>query len=226
VFNTLPTILFTATFPRIAKEMQNPNPGPGGIVPTLYTVGVKFLFFIAAPLVAGALFLGDQIVLLLFKQDFVESIVVLKILIFATGFEFINIYAAGFLLAANLQKKLVVLQLSALAVNVLVNLILIPRYAHVGAAVATLVSYLLVLVVSLVMMHRRVCRLTEKRFFIQGLTASIAMLGFLAIGPRNLFLAIGSGALVYAGVLFLTGGIRMEDFRLLRPAKNRNGASS
>jgi O-antigen/teichoic acid export membrane protein len=216
VFTTLPMILVTATFPRIANEAHHQKTVSDGIIPTLYTTGFKLLFFAALPLITGILFLGDKIVLMLFGSEFVESIVVLKILIFATGFEFINIFVAGFLMAVNLQKKLVVLQLSALAVNVLINLALIPRYAHIGASIATLVSYLLVLIVGLVWMHKHVCGLKEKRFFFQGSAASLVMLAFLCIGPRNVFLAVGSAAAVYGGVLFLLGGIRIQDLRLFR----------
>jgi O-antigen/teichoic acid export membrane protein len=216
VFATLPTILVTAMFPRIANQAQKKNAESGGIIPTLYTVGFKLLFFVAVPLIIGTLFLGDKIVLMLFGGEYVQSIIILKILIFATGFEFINIFVAGFLMATHYQKELVVIQLSALAVNVLLNILLIPGYGHVGAAIATVASYLLVLIVGLYLMHTRICGLTEKRFLLKGVAASMVMLVYLWMGPHNVFLAIGSAAAVYGVVLFLLGGIRVEDLKLLR----------
>jgi O-antigen/teichoic acid export membrane protein len=49
-------------------------------------------------------------------------------------------YHAYVLLAANKQRVDLVLNIAMSLVNIALNLVLIPRYSHLGAAVATLIS--------------------------------------------------------------------------------------
>lgn len=98
---------------------------------TLMSVSLALLIsFIATPLVT-----------LIFGQSFSPAGPVLALHIWAGVLVFGSYARQRWILAENLQAKEVWLNLSGAAMNVLFNLILIPRYGSLGAALATILSY-------------------------------------------------------------------------------------
>jgi O-antigen/teichoic acid export membrane protein len=84
---------------------------------------------------------SDLIVRIVFGADFTSSGRLLRILIWSEYSVFFGAIVVHVLLAKNLQKFLVYPTVIGAAANVLLNLILIPRYGASGSAWATVVSY-------------------------------------------------------------------------------------
>jgi len=111
----------------------------------------------AAGLVAGNGILFSKIVIdLFFGPDYQTSVTVLEILMIGIPAAFIITYLHTFFIAIHLEKSLAALYAVGLVINIGINGLLIPRYSHVGAAIATvIVEYLLVVTLLHVLRRRR-----------------------------------------------------------------------
>jgi O-antigen/teichoic acid export membrane protein len=116
---------------------------------------------------------------------------------------------------------LTLLQAGALILNVVVNLILIPRYGHVGAATATLLSRGIIFIVCFGWVFKQL-RLTELRPLGLCLISTAMMAAFLTFVKVGLFFSIGLSMLIFGGVLYLMGGIRMEEVMVIRRGETRS----
>ena len=188
-------------------------------VQNIFQIGFKYLFYVAVPMLVGTVFLADKMILF-FGEGFADAAAALRILIFAAGVDFFSVFFAGFLMAWNRQRDLTLLQAGALILNVVVNLILIPRYGHVGAAAATMLSRGIIFIVCFLWVFKRL-RLTELRPLGLCLISTAVMAAFLAYVKIGLFFSIGLSILIFGGVLYLMGGIRMEEVMVIRRGETR-----
>ncbi|MBZ0288686.1 MAG: polysaccharide biosynthesis C-terminal domain-containing protein, partial [Anaerolineae bacterium] len=107
----------------------------------------KLAFFTAAisiPLALTFAIFADAITIPLFGTDFRPTADVLRLLIvYAAASMTGNVFAQG-LLVQNRQRRLLGVRASGLALNIVLNTLLIPRLGVVGAAVASLCAEMLV----------------------------------------------------------------------------------
>ena len=108
----------------------------------------KFFMVLVLPIVVGTLFLADDIVKLIGGASFSASGNVLRILIFALGFIFFGNFFNAILIAGGKQKKLMWALLIAALVNISFNLWWIPRFSYWAAAVTSVVTEGLVVVLT------------------------------------------------------------------------------
>ncbi len=103
----------------------------------LYDIMVLLSVSIALPMT----FLSTSLVVQIFGKAYVASGTILAIHIWASVFVFLGVANGKWFLAEN--RQILSFQRTALGavVNIVVNLILIPNYGAVGAAVATVFSY-------------------------------------------------------------------------------------
>lgn len=210
VMNVIPMVLMNATFPRISQQ--------SGVndreVESIYQIGFKYLFYIAVPMIVGVQFLAKDIVLF-FGDEFARSAPALRVLVFSAGIDFFSVFFAGFLIAWNMQRRLTFLQAGALILNFSANLILIPSLEHVGAALATVLSRGLIFVVCFIWLAKRIPSLPWRSMLL-GLLATAVMAGFLVIFKPILIVSLAISAILVGVVLFLTGGIRLDEILLIR----------
>jgi O-antigen/teichoic acid export membrane protein len=209
VLDIIPTILVTATFPRISRGLKDKISNED--VSIIYSVGFKYLFYLAIPLIVGTLFIGDKIILLLYGDEFQNAGVVFRILIFAAAFNFFNIFFSGFLYAWNKQKELTYLQIGSIFLNVLFNLLLIPKYNQLGPAIASVISHGFGFIVGFLMIHRKLYHM-QTADLIKPLFASAIMAGFLYFSRITLLLVI----------LYVTGGIRLDEILIIKKSGTSN----
>jgi PST family polysaccharide transporter len=86
-------------------------------------------------------FAGRPLVQLLFGTEFSASTPVLQIHIWAGVFIFMRALLSRWLLAEDLLRFSLLTHVAGAVMNVALNLMLIPRYGAIGAAVATVISY-------------------------------------------------------------------------------------
>jgi len=210
----IPTVLFTSTFPRLSRSYISDK----AYVEKIYTIGFKYLFYIAFPVVVGTLFLAPDI-MSLFGPDFAPSVTVLRIVIFAAGFNFFNIFTGGLLIASNRQKDVLKVQIGGLLLNLVINFILIPKYAQIGASIATFVSYGSVLAVTLVITHKSVCRLNQKNFFWKGMVSTSFMALFISFVHIAFVLRFVFAVTIYFIVLLIIKGIDFNELLHVKKIK-------
>ncbi len=207
----IPNIVMTVTLPRISSASRKDE----GEVSKIYRLGLKYLFYLAVPMVVGTLFLADDMVVFLFGEQYMPGADALRVLIFAVGFDFFNVFFAVFLIAWNRKRSLALLQTGALLLNIVLNGVLIPSYAHVGAATASVVSKVLLFGVAFVLVYRRLGR-PEFGPLLKGIAAALVMVLFLSYVHVHVFVSIGLAVMIYLLVLFIIGGIRPDEILVFK----------
>ena len=174
------------------------------------------LLVIALPLSVGLWLLADPLIAFIYRGQFVESAVILRMLALLVAPLFLN-YLIGFLLNAIDKQGLFTLSGGMAAIlNILLNLFLIPLYAHKGAALATIITQFINLVFISWLAARSgyavaFHRLVPKPFIAAGIMG--LALWWLPAMPMVGLVAIGG--LLYLAILLFLDGIPKEEFELV-----------
>ena len=132
----VPQSLCLALYPQVVQASHDN-------VAHLRSIGRETLRYLGAavlPAAIAATLAGDRILELLYGTEFAPATGTLAVLIWAVvPFAWVR-YHAYVLVATDRQRVDLVLNVGLSAVNVVLNLMLIPRFGHLGAAVATLIA--------------------------------------------------------------------------------------
>jgi len=204
---TIPSIFMGSVFPLISRYIKE---GDARFKESFKT-SFDFMLMLAIPLVIGIFLLAKPIVYLVLGPEFSGSVVVLKYLIFAVLIIFLGTIMGNFVVAANLQKKLVWVYLFSVFFNIIGNLILIPRYSYIGSSVATIATEFLVCSCAYIIVYKNLGLVPRLGILFKTLIAgSIMGLILYHFNGINLFLLIIIGSAMYFVVLYLIGGIKKE----------------
>jgi O-antigen/teichoic acid export membrane protein len=164
----------------------------------------KLFLILVVPIVVGTMFLADGIILLIGGGQFNESGAVLRILIFALVAIFFGVLSNNILIAGNQQRKLLYISGLAAILNVVLNIIFIPKFSYIAAAYISSLTEIFVAVASLAFVYKtmkyypRIGRVWG--IFLAGAVMAAAL--FLMRG-QNFFLAALVSAAVYFTVLWI-----------------------
>ncbi len=104
---------------------------------------IESMIFLAAPLLVGGIVLAVKIIDFIYDPSFFPAILAFQILLAGHVVQFLASPFSHTLLIANHQKKLFFIALFSTLLNVVLNLILIPKYSLYGAAIATFSAFML-----------------------------------------------------------------------------------
>ncbi len=108
----------------------------------------------AVLLICASVFYKNEIMLLLYKQHEIESGRILSILVFCF-FAMSSNYIFGTLLTANGSLKYMnIMAFTAVSVNILLNIYLIPKYKAAGAAYSSVATQFFTAMVQIILSHR------------------------------------------------------------------------
>lgn len=138
VWYFLPVIVTTSLFPELVKSKQVGEKVYRSAFQKVY----DFLVWTAMPVVLALTFLAGPVIRMLYGDAYAGGGIILAVLIWSSPFAFTRELYGKWLVSEELTKFYMLAHGSGAAINVLLNLYLIPRYEGVGAAVATLVSYM------------------------------------------------------------------------------------
>jgi len=133
----IPIIIARSVFPAIVESKQKGKYLYDLRMEQLYSLMVWTALFIAFPVT----FLSPVIIRALYGAQYIESVLVLKIHIWAGIFAFLGVALSKYLVTENLTKINFLITVVGMITNVILNIFLIPRYGVKGAAIATVVSY-------------------------------------------------------------------------------------
>ncbi|MBI4090222.1 MAG: flippase, partial [Candidatus Kerfeldbacteria bacterium] len=115
---------------------------------------LRYLIIFSVPIVVGVFILAEPFVTKLFNRVYLAAVDPLRIMILALPFIFLNFPVGSFLIATNRQVWNTVNLGAAVIVNIGLNLILQPAYGASGAAIAVLISYVLLLTLGIIQVWR------------------------------------------------------------------------
>jgi O-antigen/teichoic acid export membrane protein len=195
--------LFPADPPRLRRMMQ---------------VAIDYLTFVALGGLALTIVAAEPIVELLYGPDFTSGSTVLTILIAAFIPICIGNVAGNMVVAMDLQRRYIWLAVLGLALNLGLNLALIPSYGIEAAAWVTLGTEVVVVSLSLVMVLRRIeMRLSLRRLalaLVAAVIAALAVWGLRQAGAGAIVLILAMTAL-YPALLVVLRALDLQQLKTL-----------
>ncbi len=132
--------LMNSLFPLLSSLQGKPE----GLKRT-YEKTFTVLLLAGLAILGGGLILAPWVIRLVAGSNFSPSILVLRILLGATFFSYLN-HLTGFLMVAlGKQKQLLGFSLIAFSINLILNLLFIPKFSFLAAAVITVLTELTIL---------------------------------------------------------------------------------
>lgn len=172
---------------------------------------IVFLLIIA-PIIVGTFFLASDIIHIVSGSGFSESILVLRILIFALGFIFFGHFFTMLLVVGNAQKKLMQMLLIAAAFNIALNMIFITRYSYIGAAYASLATETFVAVATAFLVRRHIHYSPSfkhmGKIFLSGAMMAAVL---LILKPYHFVITGTAGVATYLLFLWLTKAVTTDE---------------
>ena len=183
----------------------------------------KLMIIIGVPIGVGISILSDKIILLIYGSGYEGFIIALQVLIWTMIFVFANASFVQLFQSTDRQITLTkIIGIGAL-INVILNLILIPRISYVGAGVATVIAELIFSILLIFSTYKIGYGILLKNFvdmlvrvIIASLLMGIVLFYLKSVTTINLFVLIIISSLLYFLILFLIKGIKKEEIKYLR----------
>ncbi len=95
---------------------------------------------LAIPLITGGIVLASKIIDFIYDPRYLPSVLAFQILIIMAGIIFLYYPFTQVLIASNQQRKVFWAVFGGVIINIILNLILIPKFSLYGAAIATVIT--------------------------------------------------------------------------------------
>ena len=135
-FQFIPAAFAASVYPVMSSSfVENPKR-----ISSILNQSMILLSLIATPIAFGIYSISEQLILMLYGQQFYDSIGSLRILIFSLIPVFLSFPLGALLNASHRQSKNTLIVFLTMILNIGINFILIPKFSHLGASIASLVS--------------------------------------------------------------------------------------
>ena len=208
VIHYIPLLIVAAILPPMALYSRENTE----VLTDIFNRSLRYLVILAFPIGVGMFLLAPRLILFVFGEGFENSAPVLRILIWAEVLAFLNYLGGHLLNMIDRQKIYTVIIGATVAFNIILNLILIPGYHHIGAAVATLLCELLVFALVYYCIGRYFFRVRLWSLAWKPALAAVIM-GVLVVKIQFLpvWCIVIAGCVCYFIALFLLKGFNRHD---------------
>lgn len=129
----VPIAVSTALIPYISNDSTNNK----------YQIYFSLVHFVSVITTIGVLVCSPYVIMLIFGDKFTDSITLLRYSMCSMTFSILGILSTNYLIQINKTYLRLIRIILGLAVNVILNTILIPRFGLVGASIAALSSQIM-----------------------------------------------------------------------------------
>jgi O-antigen/teichoic acid export membrane protein len=224
VVHQLLNLALVTLYPVVASRWKHAPEAIGRLLERI----LKIFLVLGVPIAMGALVVGSQMVILILGDRFSNSVIPFQIMLWNVVIVGISSVYAQLVLVMNGKHSefLKVIACGAVA-SVIFDLLLIPRFSYVGAAVAWVLAEMVICVVSYRLARPfAIIRVWPYLLRPMGAAAVMVLLVRLLTGYGiSIWLSIPLGAVVYGTVLIVIGGFDGQDFQFIKRTL-RPGAKS
>lgn len=176
----------------------------------------RVIALVVFPMAFGLFLICDRIMLILFRREFAEAVIMLRIMAFSVLFSSLFMLHTAALNSSNGERKVAYVIVLGTLLNIVMNSFLIPRFGGVGASISTLLSEIVKYGGSYYYFRKRLFKINfwnaGIKIVVACLGMSIFMIYFSQMILPILILASGSLYLVLVG---LFGVISNEEIKRL-----------
>lgn len=213
--NILPVAFMVSVFPLFSKYFISSRER----LEKAYHLSFKYMAIIIVPIAMGVCILSEPIIKLIYGTQFLNVAPALGILIWSEIFAFLGVIHLNILISVGLQKLDFIFTLSGAVVNIILNIVLIPHYGIIGAAVATVISYGVGVPLSCFLIKTRKYGRAMVQSMLKPFIAA-AIMGcftyFAFVFHIHLAVIILVSAMLYFGLIVLLKGLNAQDREYIR----------
>ena len=208
--NIVPSFFTQALFPVMSRQAQYDQIA----LSRTFRFGIKLLFAATLPLAVAFTALAEPLTLILGGARYIpDGAIALQLMIWSIPFGWMNSLTQYALVSLGLQRLVTRAFAAAVVFNVAANVIFIPQYGFQAAAIATIVSEVVLFIPFMNLARGKLENVRVLRLLWRPLIALAGML--LAL------FALGQSLLA----LILSGGLYVAILLLLRPLDAAEGAA-
>lgn len=200
-------LYYLALFPQLSRAATGPADGFAAVG----RAGLRHAGVIVLPVAVGGCLTGPALLSFLFGPGYGAGAPALRLLL--AGMVFVML-AGGYrlgLVAHHRQGAVFRIMATGAAVNVALNLVLIPRYSIVGAALSALLSEALTFLLAWVAMARS-ASLSPWRPLLRPALAAAGLAVILWVLPAwPVLLTVAVGGVSYAALICLVGAVHLRE---------------
>lgn len=209
----IPSSFIGALFPVFSRLSTTPNSS----LKVAYEKSFKYLLVLVIPIAFGTIILAYKIIMLLFGEGYTHSIIALQILILSIIPIFLYHLLGAVILAIDKEKYTIPMWGICATTNVILNLILIPRFSYVGASITKLLSETILFIQFFYFVSKCLYRIPLRKVLYKPLIASLLMgLFIFYFKEMNFAILIGLAIFIYISILFITRTFSKEDIQLFK----------
>ena len=206
-FTILPgAFMMGAMFPVLSRAWEREK----GRFPGAYTFGMRWMVLSGLPLAVGLSLLSPEITAVLFPtytpSEVGKIATALQWLSWAGGLIFVTTAVQAVLRATDKRRAFSVLMGATALLNICLNIYLIPRYSHVGAAKAMVMSEAFLLIFGIGYISRNIIKFRETPLIFRTLLKATFLSALMGIGLVLLKGSLSIWVLIPLAVLFYGGG--------------------
>jgi O-antigen/teichoic acid export membrane protein len=169
------------------------------------TIIVKYFLLAAIPVVLFFVVFAEPLIILIYESKYMEAVPVLRIIGIGLLFVFLNFVLSMILNTVEKQKFVAISSFSAMALNLILNFILIPKFSIMGATVATVITEFTFCTFLMFFVHRSFKIINKKTIWKLVLVTSSTAIGVAAVLLTNIneYISYVLFLVVFVGCLFL-----------------------
>ncbi|MFA5270021.1 MAG: flippase [Patescibacteria group bacterium] len=219
VLLAVPTIFMSSVLPVMTRALdENSKEHALGI----FRRSFDFMSLVSLPLVVGTMLLATPIMVLIAGTDFAVSGPVLAIIMLKLVGSALNSVMIYTIIAAGEQRRLLLPYSIAVGFNLIANLIFIPQYSYMAAAVITVLTEIWVLIAAGYLVGKRLKLTPTFGVLLKCLVGSLLMGGAVwYLSDLNLWWRIAVGAVIYVLASLIMRAVRIQDIYELMPKLRR-----
>ena len=209
----LSNVMNTALYPSLSRAAASTP----AILPAIYDRALRYLVVMALPISAGICILAEPLMRQLFSSEYAAAAETLRIVIWVVPLMFASEFLGYIVVVQGRENRVARALAISTTFNVLLNLLLIPRYGLLAAATMTVLTET-VLVAQYTWTLRGILRnLQWDRILIRPPLATLAMASCVyLLRDAPLVSAIAVGAAVYLTLIVALGVVGRDEIRFLR----------
>lgn len=207
----LPAGLVAALFPRLAGAYSSPDDNLDGP----FQKAARWLLALSMPMAVGIWLLADDLVISLLGDTYMPAATALAVLGWALPVWFITFLQGNLLTIVERQKAVAAVGFANMVLNVVLNLIVIPRFGFTGAAVTTLITELLGLTLMFWLLRRNISLVNTGYMALKValLASAMGVLVWLLRDRAGVLLVAIAAAVAYGAAVLALGIVPLNEIR-------------
>lgn len=177
---------------------------------------LRYMAMISLPIAVGTTLFASKIINIIYGKQYFGSVLALQVLIWSIVPTFLHYVLGLFVVSTNNEKQGTINTGSCAILNVLLNLVLIPKYSFVGAAVATIITEAFLVVMNYRVLHRVFESFKLVGSIYKPLAASLIMASVAFVPNAGFALTVPLALVLYIGTLWILGGFSRDDIDMIK----------